>query len=81
MKMKLGLWYDNNKNVIYAIRTLNKWDIRNKVDVTEAAIKYVIEYWLKEYKDKDTIAFSVEWSDYMIMLAKKPLVHNEKENE
>jgi hypothetical protein len=79
--MKLGLWYDSTKNVIYAIRTLNKWDIRNKVDVTEAAIKYVIEYWLKEYKDKDTIAFSVEWSDYMIMLAKKPLVHNEEENE
>jgi hypothetical protein len=79
--MKLGLWYDSTKNVIYAIRTLNKWDIRNKVDVTEAAIRYVIEYWLKEYKDKDTIAFSVEWSDYMIMLAKKPLVHNEEENE
>jgi len=79
--MRLGLWYNSKDNVIYAIRTLDKWDIKNKVDVTEAAIRYVIEYWLKEYKDKNTIAFTVEWSDYMIQITKKPLVHNENNND
>lgn len=79
--MRLGLGYDSKDNVIYAIRTLNKWDIKNKVDVTDAAIKYVIKFCLEKFKNDQTIWISVDDSDYMIMLMKKPLVHNEDNND
>lgn len=79
--MKLGLWYDNTKDVIYAIRSTNKWEIRNRVDVTEAAIRFIIKYGLNMFKKEWTLWLTVEWSDYMVLIARKPLIHNEDENE
>ena len=38
--MRLGLWYDSKDNVIYAIRTLDKWEIKNKVDIDMFAMNY-----------------------------------------
>lgn len=70
--MKLWLAYSELTNTIYSIRMDSKWKIKEKEDVTEEAVRYILLYWINKLKKEDVVAFSHPTSDYMIQIIKKP---------